>query len=265
MTLRRKLFLLLSASPTSAYKSTANLIQTFLALVVLVNLSALIFSTVDQLYHQYYKIFIGIEVFSVSIYIIEYLIRIWSCVENPQYKHPLWGRLRYARSPFGIIDLIAILPSLIPYWGLEHFKFIRLLMFLRILKLTHYDKGYRIILQVFRERKEPLAVSFGFVIAWVIFASSIMFLIENEAQPEVFSSIPMTIWWAVITLTTVGYGDMIPVTAAGKFLAIMIAFTGMGLFAVPAGILASGFSKALGKKEAIHCPHCHKEITTKEN
>ena len=263
MTLRHKVFNLLSASPTSTLRSTANWIQISLALVVLINVTSLITSTIPGLLIKYFHVFLWIEIISVSIYVLEYLIRLWTCVENPKYHHPLWGRINYLRSPMALIDLVAIIPSLIPLWGIQHLKFFRLLLLLRILKLTHYDKGYKIIFRVFQERKEPLIVSFAFVSAWVICASSIMFLIENEAQPDVFSSIPATIWWAVITLTTVGYGDMIPITPVGKFLAILIAFTGMGLFAVPAGILASGFSSTLSKakeKEKITCPHCKKEI-----
>lgn len=145
------------------------------------------------------------------------------------------------------------------------FRFVRVIYLFRIFrlfKIGRYSRAMGIFRNVFSEKKEELVIALFTVMLLLIISSGLMFYTENDAQPEKFSSIPRTMWWAVAALTTVGYGDIFPVTPLGRVLGSLIAILGVGLFALPAGILASGFAEEISRKgpETTHCPHCGKEI-----
>lgn len=160
---------------------------------------------------------------------------------------------------------MAILPFYLPLFMIYDLRFIRILRLLRLFrffKLGRYLNASKVIGNVFRSKKEELVLSFVITFFLVIVASSVMYYAEHDAQPEKFSSIPETMWWSVATLTTVGYGDEYPITSLGKFLTACISILGIGMFALPAGILASGFSDEFKKMkgEKNFCPHCGEEI-----
>ena len=219
-----------------------------LVALILVNVLAVILETVPSLGQRYATWFQTLEVVSVAVFTLEYLGRVWWAVEDPRYAHPLWGRLRYLLSPLALIDLIAILPFyLAQVFGLD-LRLLRLLRLLRILKLSRYSPAVTVLADVMRDERDSLLVTFMVLITILVLASAGIYLFENEAQPEAFGSIPAAMWWAVATLTTVGYGDVTPITPAGKVFAALVTLTGIGMVSLPAGIVASGFTEALRQR-----------------
>jgi voltage-gated potassium channel len=141
------------------------------------------------------------------------------------------------------------------------FRLLRIFRLLRLLKLGRYHSSLGLLGKVLKNRREELTISLVLVLMLVVVASTLMYALEHQAQPKAFSSIPAAMWWGVVTMTTVGYGDVYPVTAAGKLVAGLSLLLGVGLFALPAGILASGFSEELGRERPMPvCPHCGKPL-----
>ena len=202
-----------------------------------------------------------LERWSVYIFTLEYLLRIWTCVENPRFAHPIRGRLRYICSGMGIIDLLALapfylaplaVPNTVVFWLLRVFRLVR------VLKFGRYNASIGLLGRVFRSRQEELLLSLVLVMTLVIISSTAMYAVEHDEQPKVFSSIPASMWWGVVTLTTVGYGDVYPITIAGKVVAGISVLLGVGLFALPAGILASGFSEEMQRHRSL--PVCYRRV-----
>lgn len=215
-----------------------------------------------------FNAFLGnIELISLCCFTGLYLLQIWSCTADPRYKHPLWGRIKYASTPLVIIDLLAILPFylkiIFPYNRL--LKETDILRLLRLLKLIRYSESLQAILRVIRTKKNELLMTLFTVLILLIFASSVMFFAERDAQPDAFPSIPGAMWWGVVTLTTVGYGDVYPVTPIGKLFRAGLAFIGIGLFALPTGIIASGFSEEVQKRKGDRENHELPEIALKKS
>lgn len=233
--------------------------------LILLNLVAVCLETVENLYRDYGVWFRNFEWFSVIVFSVEYVLRVWSCTSMRRYRHPLRGRLRYVTSPGMLVDLVAILPFYLPLnkLDLRSLRSLRMIRFVRFFKLARFLNASRVIRRVFASKKNELMISMLMVLTLIILAASLMYFVEHDAQPDKFSSIPETMWWSVATLTTVGYGDVYPITTIGKTLTACISILGIGMFALPAGILASGFSEEFKKKEAAAakcCPHCGKEI-----
>jgi len=229
--------------------------------LIFLNVLAVILETEEALFLRYRSYFHWFEVISVVIFSLEYLLRLWSWTENKKYKQPFLGRIKYTFTPMALIDLLAILPFYLPMFipvDLRFLRALRLFRIFRILKVSRYVKSLRTIKNVFVEKKEELMITIFSVLILLVFSSSLMYFVEREAQPDKFTSIPAAMWWGMATLTTIGYGDMYPITTLGRFLGGLIAFLGIGLFALPAGILASGFASEIQKKNQKEkkCPHC---------
>ena len=236
----------------------------FIMVLIVANVLAVMLETVDPLYGLYERDFLLFEIFSVSIFLVEYLGRLWAAPEHPNYRHPIWGRLRYATSPYMIIDLLAIVPFFLgAFIDLRFLRALRLLRFLRLLKLARYSESMRLFAKAITLKREELVITSIVGVIMLLVASSGMYFTERVAQPEVFSSIPASLWWGVITLTTVGYGDVHPVTPLGQVLGAVVAVIGIGLFALPASILASGFIEA-ARGGVVACPHCGEEIVEED-
>jgi len=221
--------------------------------------------TVSSLASQNMGLFDAFEVFSVSVFTVEYLVRLWACTSDDRFGHPLKGRLRFAATPLALVDLLAILPFFLPMLiplDLRFLRALRLFRLFRLLKMARYSQALRILGGTVRHKKEELLIAVFVILILLVIASTLMYSAENDAQPEAFSSIPATMWWGVATLTTVGYGDIYPVTVVGRFLVAIIAILGIGMFALPAGILGSGFIEEIQKTrgERITCPHCGKDV-----
>ncbi|QEC69327.1 ion transporter [Panacibacter ginsenosidivorans] len=243
--------------PADGHTIWDRIINTIIVGLILLNTLAVIFETVDSIYLPNKALFNDFEIFSVSFFSIEYISRVWSCTAKKKYTHPIAGRLKYIVSAGAIIDLLAILPFYLPLlkiYDLRFLRILRLLRFFRFFKLGRYLNASKVIGSVFKSKKEELVLSFVITMFLIIVASSVMYYAEHDAQPDKFSSIPETMWWSVATLTTVGYGDEYPITGLGKFLTACISILGIGMFALPAGILASGFSDEFRKLKAIKIP-----------
>lgn len=219
--------------------------------LVILDVSAFILETSKTTAFEFNIFLINIEVVSVACFTILYILQLWSCTADIRYNHPFWGRLRYALTPLAIIDMLAILPFylLLLFPNVALIESTDLFRLLRLLKLIRYSDALQTILQVIKIKKNELIMTLVTVFILLIFASSVMFFAEREAQPEAFPSIPAAMWWGVVTLTTVGYGDIYPVTAIGKLFGAILAFIGIGLFALPAGIIASGFSTEVERRK----------------
>jgi voltage-gated potassium channel len=242
-------------------------LNVFLMGLIFINVLAVILETEEALFLRYKNYFHWFEVISVIVFTIEYFLRLWSWTENEHYRHPVFGRLRFVFTPMALIDLLAILPFYLPMFipfDLRFLRGLRLFRIFRLLKVSRYVKSLRTIKNVFIEKKEELLITVFSVLIMLVFSSSLMYFVEREAQPNKFTSIPAAMWWGIATLTTIGYGDIYPITVLGRFLGSIIAILGIGLFALPAGILASGFAAEIYEKrsEPNVCPHCGKEIIT---
>lgn len=262
VTLKTRTYLLLD--PNKGGTMWDRLINSFIVSLIILNTLAVILETVNSFYNHYKPWFQFVETLSVIVFSIEYILRLWVSTSIEKFSDPIRGRMKYICTPGAIIDLVAILPFYLPLLAAIDLRFIRVLRlvrFLRFFKLGRFLNASKVINNVFKAKKDELSLSVGITLVLIIVASSVMYFVEHDAQPDKFSSIPETMWWSVATLTTVGYGDMFPITTLGKTLTAFISILGIGMFALPAGILASGFSDELKKnKQKTCCPHCNKEI-----
>jgi voltage-gated potassium channel len=234
--------------------------------LILLNLVAVILETVPALADQYGAAFAMFEAASVAIFTVEYLLRLWSCTSSPKYRHPVLGRIRFALTPLALVDLIAIAPAYVSgdvFLDLRYVRVVRLVRLLRVLKMARYSRTLRTFSNVVGARAWDLGLIGFFLVVLLIVASITMYFAEHEAQPAVFSSVPAAMWWGVVTLTTVGYGDIYPVTPLGKLFGSVIALIGIGFFALPAGLLAAGFAEEIHRERESKkcCPHCGKELS----
>ncbi len=231
--------------------TASRLIDIGIMALILVNVAAVILGSVRSLQTSYATVFVVIEWVSVVIFTLEYLLRVWSIVDNRwrrEYAHPLWGRLRFMRSPLALIDLLAVAPFWLSMFFPMDLRFLRVVRLLRILKLTRYSAAANLLFEVIRNEAKVIAAAMFVLGLVIVVIGSAAFLVEQEAQPDAFSNIPQAMWWAIVTATTVGYGDVVPITAEGKVLAALLSMIGVGMVALPAGILSSGFSDALARR-----------------
>jgi len=235
----------------------------FILSLIFLNVAAVIVGSVHSVQERWAAFLNVFETVSVVIFTAEYIARLWSCTADPRFGGRIRGRLRLAVKAMLIIDLLAILPFYLPFLGIDlrSLRVLRLLRVLRVAKVGRYYSSLNLIKHVFQSRKEELVLTSVLMVLLLVVSSSLLYYCENAAQPDAFSSIPATMWWAVATLTTVGYGDMYPVTLMGKLCASVISILGIGMFALPTGILGAGFVEAIQKKKGKQvCPHCGKEI-----
>lgn len=216
-----------------------------LIFLIIGNVIAVLLESINDIYKVYRVYFDTFENISIVVFSLEYILRFWSVVEDKPFELEWKQRWHYVTSGAAIIDLLAILPAYINFFVHIDLRFLRILRLLRLLKLTRYFVSLQILLRVIeRERGSFQAVIFILLIMIVMAAAGI-YVVESRVQPEVFSSIPASMWWAVVTLTTVGYGDVTPITPLGRFLGALITILGVGLAALPAGILANGLANEL--------------------
>jgi len=238
----------------------SRIVDYFIIGLIIFNVIAFTLETNTALHNQHYMIFKYFELFSVIVFSGEYLLRVISCTASKSYSKPISGRIKYILQPLSLIDLIAILPFYLPFLGIDlrSLRILRLFRLLRILKLTRYIIAAEEIKEVFSSKKQELFVSIVLTSVMLYLSAMIMFFAENEAQPDKFPDIITSLWWATATLTTVGYGDVFPVTPLGKCITAVIALLGIGIVALPAGLISAGFINKVEKKH--NCPHCGKEI-----
>ncbi len=230
----------------------SKIVNLLLILLISLNVIAIFLETVAPIHQQYQNAFWYFEVFSVAIFTLEYLARVWSSVEleGIDAASPIRGRIRYMLRPIALIDLIAILPFYLSLYLPIDLRFLRVLRLLRLFKLTRYSPALGALLDVVQKEAEALLASVVVLLMMLVISAGGIYLLENELQPETFGSMPASLWWAIVTLTTVGYGDVIPLTTMGKMFGGLIGLIGIGMIALPAAILASGFAENIrGRKQ----------------
>ena len=211
--------------------------------------------------------FDGFEVVSVVIFTVEYLLRVWSITARSADSRPVLDRLRFALTPLAVLDLLAIVPFYLTSFFVLDLRVVRLLRLLRLtrlFKLGRYSQAMQQLARVVKATRAELLSALAVCGVLLLFSSALMYYAEREAQPLLFPNISAALWWGIATLTTVGYGDVVPVTVIGKLLGAAVAVLGLGVVALPSGIIASGFVSELRGPRAFDpnqkCPHCGESL-----
>jgi voltage-gated potassium channel len=246
-TLRRRTYEILEGATD---EPASRILNSLLIGLIIANVAAIILDSEASIGARYRVWFDLFEWLSVLLFTVEYGFRVWASVEraDKRYAAPLRGRLRYMLSPLALVDLIAILPFYLSFLLPVDLRFMRVFRLFLIFKLTRYQASMSLLARVLRNEAGPIAAALFVLAMLLVVAASFAYLAEREAQPLVFASIPDAMWWAIVTMTTVGYGDMVPVTPLGRLLGGLIAVIGLGMVALPAGLLASGFSDQLHQR-----------------
>ncbi len=246
---RRHVFEILELSGNR--QGLAVLAQLLLAALILLNVIAVIVGSYAPVARSIIVELHWFKIVSIGIFTVEIVARVWLCTDDPygHYRHPVIGRLRYLVTVQTLIDIAAIMPF---YFGLAlDLRFLRAFRLMRALRLTVYGAAVESLAVVFHNERRSLFGAFVVMIILLIVASSLVYFVERTAQPEAFASIPHAMWWGLATLTTVGYGDVTPITALGRLFGGIVTILGVGMFALPAGILASGYARELRRREFI--------------
>jgi voltage-gated potassium channel len=221
--------------------------------LVVTSVAAVALETVGPLDVVYASLFAAVEIVAVAAFTLDYALRLWVApAHDPASASEPWrARWRYTVSALGIIDLLAIVPFYINLLFPLQPDGLRILRLLRLLKVARYAPGLSLFVAVIRNESRPLLAGLLVLAVLLVVEAGIMFVLEREAQPKVFASIPHTMWWAIVTMATVGYGDIAPVTPLGKLFGGVVMILGIAMFAVPAGILATGFSTEIRKRDFV--------------
>ncbi len=265
---KRRIFEIIQSSKKNDIES--KIFDISLIILILLNVCLIIADTFT-LPEKYKEISAYAELITVIIFTVEYVLRIITADLLYPDKNPIVARIRYIFSFLALIDLMAILPFYLPFvfsMDLRVLRMVKITRLFRVFKINRYTDAFSSILKVFKNKKNELLSSFFIVLLLMVVASVLMFGVENKAQPEVFRNAFDALWWALITLTTVGYGDIYPITVLGKILGSIIAILGIGLVAVPTGIISAGFVESMNHEkeqekesdEIKYCPYCGKRI-----
>lgn len=221
------------------------IVTQLLILVILLSTIVAIVETEEDLRTAWLALFFGLEILFATVFAVEYVLRIWSAAEDPR------SRLRYALMPSSLIDLIVVLASVLPFVGTDVriLRLLRVVRMLRIAKLGRFSRAFGTLERAIRSRASHLIVAFSIAIVLLIFSATLIYWAEGEAQPQAFGSIPRALWWAAVTMTTVGYGDVVPLSVFGKLIAAITSMGGIVVIAIPTGILAASFSDELAREE----------------
>ena len=221
--------------------------------LVFISVAAGVVSTVPQIWAQWSGPLQAIEAFALFVFALEYALRFWSAPEHTLYAelHPWRARLSFALEPMSILDLVTLAPLLASVFVESDLSVFLMLRLLRYFKLARYSPGMRSLALALQTERRALGASLLLLMGLVILSASIMHVLERDAQPDKFGSVPEAMWWAIVTLTTVGYGDVTPVTAAGRLVAGVTMVMGMIMLALPVGIVATAFSQEIHRREFV--------------
>jgi voltage-gated potassium channel len=274
MNLKRAVFNLIrdkNGNPVSRWNKRLDF---FIVSLIILSVVAIILESFEEIKLAYGIWLNWFEAFSVGIFSTEYLLRFWTADLKYPHLSKVGARLKFMCSPMGLIDLLAILPFYLPIFfkfDLRFFRILRVFRLLRIFKLRRYSNSLDTIIRILAEKRFELVLSVLFVSVLLIFSASLMYSVEHEVQPERFPDIVSTLWWSVATLTTVGYGDVYPITGLGKLFGGFTALLGIGMLALPTAIISAAFVEAMEiqkeqKRQAQkdysfkYCPHCGKSL-----
>lgn len=247
MTLRRRTYRLLERPEQAHF--WGQFVEFLLIALIIANIVAISLETVPSLDAVYGNSFRLFENISIGIFTVEYIARLWVAPEGDKDRSPTRARLAHARTPMALVDLLAILPAYLHIFFVPlDLRMLRVLRLLRIFKLTRYSTALSMLLDVLREESRSFLAAISILAVLMVLAASGAWLAEHRAQPEAFGSIPAAMWWAMATLTTVGYGDVTPITVLGKVFGGVVTLIGVGMAALPAGILATGLADHLHRR-----------------
>ncbi|PTW61754.1 voltage-gated potassium channel [Breoghania corrubedonensis] len=250
VSLKRRIYELLEKGAAGDIGSV--ILDRSLIALILVNVASVILSTVDSVEREWGGAFLLVEVLSGIVFSAEYFARLWVADMHPPLRGlgPLKARIRYAMQPFAVIDLLAVAPFWLPLLGGD-LRALVVFRLLRFLKLARYSPALRSLVSALASERRALIASFVIICGIVLVAATALHLIEGDDQPEVFGSIPAAIWWAIATVTTVGYGDVVPVSVAGKIVGGIVMLLGYGLLALPIGVVATAFAREIHSREFV--------------
>jgi len=251
MSLKDKIFEILDGGDRKKTRLNKQVNGLIMGLIIL-SVIAIILASYAPLRERFGIVFTVFEIFTIIIFSVEYLLRVWIADLKYPKLSKLKARLKFTCSPMGLVDLVAILPFYLPFlliFDLRFIRLLRILRLLRVLKLKRHSRALKIIVKIFSEKRSELSITLFVTFILLLLSSSVMYNLENEAQPDKFPDIISTFWWAIATLTTVGYGDVFPITPLGKFFGGIIALLGIGMVALPTGIISAAFIEGLEKEK----------------
>ncbi len=254
MTFKHRVFRIIEAG--SPGDTLSVLFDVFMVVLIVTNALAAVLATVDTIHARHADALQAFEIISVVIFTLEYAARLWVCREHVYLREmdPVTARLRFAARPLSIVDLLAILPfyvALLTPLGAADFRILRLFRLLRLLKLARYSPAMATLGRVLLSERRAIAAALLVMLCLITGAATVLYLVERSVQPEVLGSVPAAMWWAVATLTTVGYGDVAPITAPGKMIGAVVMIMGVGMFALPIAIVASGFADEIHRRDFV--------------
>ncbi|WP_422027975.1 cyclic nucleotide-gated ion channel [Pyruvatibacter mobilis] len=247
--LKARLYHILEAGKTTDRASL--IFDVSMTLLILANVVAFALETVEDIGTAHAVWFDAFNLASVAIFTVEYVLRLWVCTEHRPYARlgAAGARLRFAATPMMVIDLLAILPFYLSFLLPIDLRVLRVFRMLRFFKLARYSPALDSINRVMWQERRALGAAIIVMTGALLVSSTLLYFIEREAQPEAFGSVPAAMWWSMATLTTVGYGDVVPVTVAGRMVGALVMLFGLGMFALPIGIIATGFSHEIHRRE----------------
>lgn len=248
---RRRTYQALEGRATGDH--VASMIHVSLVVLVLVSVAAVILESVPALEARFGRLFLVVEIVAAVTFSVEYILRLWSAREHAPLRGlgALKARWDFARQPAMIVDLVAILPILLAFVLPDDLKALMIFRLIRFFKLGRYSPGMRSLMDAILEERRALLACLVILGGVTIVAASAMHMVEGAAQPDKFGSIPEAMWWAIITLTTVGYGDAFPITPMGKVVAALTALCGLVMLALPVGIVATSFSEVIRRRDFV--------------
>ena len=251
LSLREQIFRIVNVSDKKDFAD--RVVDWGILFLILINVIAALLESVDSVYFRFHQQFGLLKNISIALFTFEYLARVWSCSEQGSelYRNPFIGRLRYILTPLMLMDLLVILPFYLHFRTTFDFRFLRLFRFLSILQITRNSRSLQMLLTVIRRESQTLMVIFVVIAVLLVLISSIIYAIEHNTQSDNFASIPHAMWWTIATLSTVGYGDVVPQTMLGKVFGMVVMLIGIAMFAIPTGILVSSFYQEMKRKDFI--------------
>ncbi len=248
---RRRLYIILEAGKTSDLPSV--FFDIFMVLLICANIVVFAMETVDEFSAENRNWIGSFNTISIIIFTLEYFARLWVCVDFPGLRStsPLRARLVWARSPHMVIDLLVILPFYLGFFFALDLRVLRVFRLIRFLKFIRFSPALATLGRVIANETRALLGAIVIVIGLLLCSATLIHWVEGDVQPEAFGSIPQSLWWAVTTLTTVGYGDMVPITFGGRLVGGIVMILGVGMFALPIAILSSSFAQEIHKREFV--------------
>ena len=246
-TLRGRLYLILDSGPGAG--TAGAIVDGVLVALIVANVLAVTAESVPRWNAAYGHLFDVFESISIGIFTIEYLLRLWVAPEDPRYTHPIFGRLRYALTPLMIIDFLAFAPAYFTFVPFVDARILRVFRLLRLFKILRYSPAMMTLAQVISMERRALLGTLVLMLTVMCLSAEVIYLLEGDLQPAKLGTLPDAMWWAVVTLTTTGYGDVVPMTDAGKIVAAITMILGLGLFALPVGIIATGFLQEIHRRD----------------